>query len=317
MWNVGGSLGKFFLVAGFLPALAFFAVVDLAIVPRFFRGQHLVGLKFLGITGVVYILGGTFLGFLLLALNTPIIKLYENGLLFSGRLKQRNEERHKQDYSALIARREDYRRAVEDGQDIDIALAKLEATYERIETLKKSQRLPYNKDHVRPTALGNAFAVTEEYSYERYGMDAMVYWPRLTAVIPEGYQSQIADLKTTLDFLLNLSLLAGIFGLGVLGVGAWFRTIPELVYGILTLVVAYGAYRLAVGSARELGELVMSCFDLFRGALLEKYGLSKPTRLTIEWRLWQSLASFIRRGEACYFPTELETKEKVDVTENM
>lgn len=76
----------------------------------------------------------------------------------------------------------------------------------------------------------------------------------MTVVIPGDHQSQVADLKTTLDFLLNFSLLVGIFGLGVLRVGAWFRTIPELVYGILALIVACGAYRLTVGSARELGE---------------------------------------------------------------
>lgn len=75
MWNVSSALGKFFFVAGLMPALAFFAASDLVIVPHFLGGRHLVDIKFLGIEGVVYVLGGTFLGFLLLALNRPIIKL--------------------------------------------------------------------------------------------------------------------------------------------------------------------------------------------------------------------------------------------------
>jgi hypothetical protein len=136
-----------------------------------------------------------------------------------------------------------------------------------------------------------------------------VYWPRLTAVIPKDYQAQVADLKTTLDFCLNVSLLAGLFGLGAIGVGIRFRTTAEFVYGLLAWVVAYGLYRLAVGSARELGEVVMSCFDLFRKALLEMYGLSKPNSLIAEQRLWRLLASFIRRGEAFYYPAELATDD--------
>jgi hypothetical protein len=117
MWDVSGALGKSFLVAGLLPALAFFAASDVVIVPRLLGGQHLAGIEFLGIKGVIYILGGTFLGFLLLSLNTPIIKLYENSLFLSPWLRRRNQERHKQRYTALVDRRDAYRQAREAGRN--------------------------------------------------------------------------------------------------------------------------------------------------------------------------------------------------------
>lgn len=310
MWKVSSALGKSFFVAGLMPALAFFAASDLVIVPHFSGGRHLVDIKFLGIEGVVYMLGSTFLGFLLLALNTPIIRLYENGLLLSRRLRRRNQKRHKQHYTALIKRREAYQQAIKQGHGLEEAIAKLEAVHEAVEKkFGSTQHLPYDVKYVMPTALGNAFAVIEEYPYERYGMDAMVYWPRLVTVIPREYQTQIADLKATLDFLLNLSMLAGLFGLGAMGVGIRFRTTAEIVCGLLALVVAYGLYRLAIGSACELGEVVMSCFDLFRGPLLEMYGWPKPNNLSAEQRLWRLLASFIRRGEEFYFPAELATDD--------
>lgn len=306
MWKVSGALGKFFFVAGLMPALAFFAASDLVIVPHFLGGRHLVDIKFLGIEGVIYVVGGTFLGFSLLALNTPIIKLYENGLFLSHWLKRRNQERHKQRYTALIQQREAYQQATNDEAGLEEAIAKLEAVHQAIERKFGSrQHLPHDANHVMPTALGNAFAVTEEYPYEHYGMDAMVYWPRLTAVIPKDYQSLIADLKTTLDFWLNLSLLAGLFGLGAIGVGIWFRATRGPAYGLLALDIAYVLYRLAVGSARGLGQVIMSCFDLFRGSLREKHGLPKPDNLIAEKQLWKSLASFVRRGEEFYFPTVL------------
>jgi hypothetical protein len=310
MWKVSGALGKFFFIAGLMPALAFFAASDLIIVPHFLDGRHLADIKFLAIEGVIYVVGGTFLGFSLLALNTPIIRLYENGLFLSHWLKRRNQERHKQRYTALIQQREAYQQATNDEAGLEEAIAKLEAVHQAIERKFGSrQHLPHDVNYVMPTTLGNAFAVMEEYPYERYGMDVMVYWPRLAAVIPKDYQAQIADLKTTLDFWLNLSLLAGLFGLGAIGVKTWFRTPAEFGYGLLAWVVAYGLYRMAVGAARELGEVVMSCFDLFRGALLEMYGLSKPNSLIAEQRLWRLLASFIRRGEAFYYPAESATDD--------
>jgi hypothetical protein len=304
MRDVAGSLGKFFFIAGFVPALAFCVAVDLVILPPLLGGQHLVNLELFGIPGLLYVLGGILLGFLLLALNTPIIKLYENGFYVSGWLKKRNRDRCLERYTALMARREAYQQAAEQDRELEAAIAKLEAVHKKLESLETAQRLPHYPEVVMPTDLGNAYAVMEEYPYERYGMDAMVYWPRLSGVLSDEYRAQIADLKTTADFSLNFSLLSGLFGLGSLAVGSWVPGVWELVCGVLALVAAYGLYRSAVGSTRELGEAVMSSFDLFRGTLLESYGWPKPDSLSAERRLWLLLASFIRRGEEFYFPLE-------------
>ncbi len=304
MRDIAGTLGRFFFIAGFIPALAFLFAADLVILPRLLGGQHLVNVELFGIPGVVTVLGSILLGFLLLALNTPIIKLYENGFFVSGWLKRRNRERCLARYTALMARREAYQQTMEQGQDLEAAIAKLEAVHRRLEALETTQRLPHHPDYVMPTDLGNAFGVMEEYPYERYGMDAMVYWPRLSGILSEEVRAQIADLKTTADLALNLSLLSGLFGLGSLGVGIWILGVWELACGGLALVAAYGLYRAAVGSTRELGEVVMSSFDLFRGALREGYGLPQPDSLSAERRLWLLLTGFIRRGEEFYFPLE-------------
>jgi hypothetical protein len=51
-----------------------------------------------------------------------------------------------------------------------------------------------------------------------------------------------------------------------------------------------------------LGEAVKTCFDLFRGALLEKYGLVALATLAEEREMWRNLTRFIDRGEAFYYP---------------
>jgi hypothetical protein len=306
MWNVSGALGKFFFVAGLIPAVAFLTVCDLLIVPGLSGGRHLADIEFLAIKGAVYLVGGTFLGLLLLALNTAIIRLYENGFFVAGWLKRRNQAQCRQRYTALAARQEHYRTATERGEGLQDAIAKLEGVHEAIEAKHGStQTLPHDPAFVMPTALGNVFAVIEEYPYERYGMDAMVYWPRLATVIPADYQAQIADLKTTLDLLLNLSLLSGIFGTAALGMGIGERSPMKLICGLAALVLAYGFYRMGAGETYALGQVIRSSFDLFRGVLLEKYGLSRPASLNAERRQWMLLASFMRRGEEFYFPLEV------------
>jgi hypothetical protein len=310
MWNVSGALGKFFFVAGLLPAVAFLTACDLLIVPGLSGGQHLADIEFLAIKGAVYLIGGTFLGLLLLALNTPIIRLYENGFFVAGWLKRRNQAQCRQRYTALAARQDDYRTATERGEGLQDAIAKLEGVYEAIEVKHGfMQTLPHDPAFVMPTALGNAFAVIEEYPYERYGMDAMVYWPRLATVVPADYQAQIADLKTTLDLSLNLSLLSGIFGAVALGMGIGERSPVKLICGLAALALACGFYRMGVGATYELGAVIRTSFDLFRGVLLEKYGLSSPASLNAERRQWKLLASFMRRGEEFYFPLETETSD--------
>ncbi len=305
MWNVDSSLGKYFLVSGLIPAMLFLGAVDLLFAPRYLEGRHLVEFDFLGIPGVVYILGGAFLGLLLLALNTAIIKLYEHGFYLAGWLRQRNLAQHSERYTALLSRRRAYEQAQETDTGLDQAIATLEAVHEKLETLQSGQSLPHDPRYIKPTALGNAFAIMEEYPYQRYGMDAMVFWPRLSGVISEDYQGLIGDLKTTLDFLLNLSILALLFAAGALGSALLNLSLAEAAGGFLGLLAAYGLYRGAVNATAEMGEAVMSCFDLYRGALLERYGLNQPESLIAEKHTWMLLASFIRRGEPFYFPLEL------------
>ncbi len=303
MWRVGSALGKSFLVAALMPAMAFIAACD-ALVLRHVVPRRLFDLKLLGIEGAVYIVGGCFLGLVLVALNAAIIQAYERGFFISRWLERRHRERHLERYTALLERRQDLARAAT-REERQTAIAKLEAAHLATERKHGAGReLPHTPEQVAPTALGNVLAAMEEYPYERYGMDAAIYWPRLAAVIPESYKTLVADLKTTFDFWLNLSLLAGLGGLLALGVGGGSGEPVPVVAGIVALFASHGLYRLAVGAARSFGELVASCFDLFRRALLEQCGLPQPQSLADEQRSWQMLASFIRRGEAFYFPQE-------------
>jgi hypothetical protein len=310
MWSVGDTLGRLFFVAGFLPAFVFVSAVGFVLTPHGAAQWVQDDLTALLATTTIYLLASTLLGLLLLILNKPIIKLFENGFLISRWLMRNNMHRHEKIYTALLARRVGYHKAVEAGVQTEDAIAKLEAVHEKIEqTTHGAVEIPIEVRNIKPTALGNAFAVMEEYPYERYGMDAMVFWPRVVNVLSEPQRAQIADLKTTVDFLLNLSLLAILFGVVAILLGAWTLTAARLGIGLVAIAVGYVLYRMAVGTTLEMAEAVMSSFDLCRHTLLQQFGLPKPTSLLAEQRVWMLLASFVRRGEDFYFPIDVDMED--------
>ena len=116
-------------------------------------------------------------------------------------------------------------------------------------------------------------------------------------------------MKTTVEFLLNLSLLSFLFGLAAVAAVAWKLSIVESAIGLVAIAGGYVLYRMAVGASVEMGEAVMSSFDLCRRTLLKEFGLPEPTSLLAERKAWRLLASFIRRGEDFYFPINIDIED--------
>jgi hypothetical protein len=323
MWSVGASLGRSFLVAGFLPTIVFILALDYVVAPLLYGGQSLLNRSYQGIEDLNYLLVAVVVSFLLLALNQPLISFYSQGPFFLRRLLlRRNLERHRETFTALHARQEAFRQASENLVGLVEAIGRLEATYEALEKRGNWRNLPAESQLVKPTELGNILTRMESYPYEHYGMDSSQFWPRLTAVIPEEYKDQIGDLKTTLDFMLNTSFLAGVFGTVSLVLGAWqsiFATnedqgefaVTAILLGLVALVSSYAFYRIGVGVARVFGKNITSCFDLFRWKLLEDFGIDRPDSLIAERQLWQALADFIRRAELFYYPTTTTNEDEV------
>ena len=211
---------------------------------------------------------------------------------------------------------------------IDRLKQETQLLHEELESNPSAPDLPVDIDRVGATDLANTLALAEEYPFERYAMDAAVFWPRLSAEIEgekaEGLKASFA----TMNGLLNLSLLIylsavefTIVGLAI--VAGWHPTGASqhrwisllinhrpavagltLILALLLAVIGYGSYRAAVASARAVGNAMRTAFDYYRGDVLKRFNLKMPTDLEEERVLWLKLAAFIRRGESFYFPTE-------------
>jgi hypothetical protein len=153
---------------------------------------------------------------------------------------------------------------------------------------------------VLPTRLGNTLRAAESYpgDGERWGLDAVFWWPRLYLIIPDSARNQVDDARASMDQMILLSVLS--FAFAAVAVGFGIGGLPLAVWVWCTagaLVLSWLTYRAAVAQAAVFGDLVRSCFDLFRSDLLTHLGWPLPESLADERSLWGVLGQqLFRRG---------------------
>lgn len=182
---------------------------------------------------------------------------------------------------------------------------KLKLTEWNDDELMRSQSESYNLDRffgklqtVKATTLGNVIEAYNCYPYKRYKIEPDIFWPRLRKVITPEYLSQIQESRILLDFLLAMATLAGLYAFLALTVGPWLWFNPWLwlILAGVGIVMSYFFYRLSIGAAFELGEMVRSSFDLFRLDLMAALQRPRPTTLAAEQAQWDELSGLAVYG---------------------
>jgi len=153
---------------------------------------------------------------------------------------------------------------------------------------------------VMPTRLGNALRAAESYpgDEQRWGIDAVFWWPRLYLILPDSARTQVDDARAGLDQLVVLTMLSAAFGTVALALScAGLNLTVGLGCAAGAFLLSRGSYLAAVTSAAVFGDLVRSCYDLFRGDLLTRLGWPMPPTLKRERQLWGALGQQLyRRG---------------------
>jgi hypothetical protein len=144
------------------------------------------------------------------------------------------------------------------------------------------------KDHdLLPTHLGNILRAAERRPYYRYGLDAIICWPRLWLVLPEATKKDIQVAQSELNNNVRLFLWS-ILGLSW-GIWSW-KIIPIALLGLLF------AYNWAIAAATTYGDLIEASFDLHRQLLYQALGWKKPDDPNEERRVGQQLTDYLWRG---------------------
>jgi len=279
------------------------------------------------------------------SISGTILRFYQGKLpmtraLFQPWLKQ-NQKHCRELYGPLRTMRRQYLFLVSQGvrlvtvdgeekaepvsEDLRAALLQqlkqeIQAQHEKLESVSSGPELPMDVERVGPNDLANTLAVAEEYPFERYSMDAAVFWPRLAAEIEPAKMASMTASFGAMNGMLIVSLLGFLFAFEslIVSFGKWFGWInlaPDplfhpphpawLLLGVpLGVFVGVAAYRAALGTARSVANAMRTIFDYYRGNVLRRFNLTMPTDIEKERVVWLKLAAFIRRGESFYYPSE-------------
>lgn len=150
------------------------------------------------------------------------------------------------------------------------------------------------EEQMMPTALGNLLRAVEVRPGRRYGLDAVITWPRLWLLLPDTTREELAASRGRLDTA----------GRGVL----W--ALATIVWGALVwwiapvaVAVAVAVYRGGVLPAASVhGDLVEAAYDVHRSALYEALRLPLPDGPAGEPAAGHALTAYLWEG---YAPEDL------------
>lgn len=146
---------------------------------------------------------------------------------------------------------------------------------------------PVQTSDLLPTALGNILRSRERSPERKYGLDAIVCWPRLWPLLPEHMRTDLANARSSLDRLAELWFWGLIFEVWII----WSPWV--LLIGFVWMIAAY---KLALQAAMAYGDLLETAFDLYRFSLYDAMEWPRPKNNQEEKTLGVQLTEYLWRG---------------------
>lgn len=153
-------------------------------------------------------------------------------------------------------------------------------------------------EHVMPTRLGNVLKSAERHPRLRYGLDAVLVWPRLHPLLPDRVVAGLAAARAGLESRLVMTTLFALFaahsGTALLVARqSWWLFAVCFGGGALAAWISYAT---AVSAAVGYAEQVKVAFDIYRLDLLRQLDGTEPGTAARERRRWQELSLLWWRG---------------------
>jgi hypothetical protein len=314
------------VIAAFIPALMFILTASIVFYPLAPTGLTKDFKDLFGQPSLIFLLLTVILGFTLLNLGNLISRFYRGYALlerlpFSCFFEKRRAKRLRE----KIKKTQDEIQRLE---SMDVAGDVLEALKDQHYNCCRylEETFPPEGKTVLPTQYGNTLRAAETYSAVRYGLDAVLIWPRLLHVIPSNHYERIDETHHQLAFFINCSFLSLVFAalclfssgfqyaiyrLAAMGQSSpvYFISIDlsSKVYqqrAILYLVVFIAAlfsfwlfYRMSISLAQQYGNMYRGAFDLFRFELLKQLRQPLPQDSEDEWDTWRKISEFMMYGD--------------------
>ena len=165
---------------------------------------------------------------------------------------------------------------------------------------RRVRRMPVNPDDRMATRLGNVLRASENLPNSKYGLDAVVCWPRLWLVLSEASRAEISAARATLDSAVHAWMFGVLFiSWTIVGfVPGPTPSSPWMIWPVAVgLLAAALAYHSAIIAAEVYGDLIESAYDLYRFSLYEQLRFPSPTATTDEAAAGEGLTEYLARGQ--------------------
>ncbi|MFB9903067.1 hypothetical protein [Allokutzneria oryzae] len=162
---------------------------------------------------------------------------------------------------------------------------------ERAEYVRLKRRLSLSSADVaqhQPTRVGNLLSAAQARVHEKYGLDAVITWPRLWLVLPEAAREEISSARAAL----NSSAATLVWGLLFCGFTWWsWWALP---IGVAVTVLT--AWFWVPSRAANFAALFEATYDLHRAALYEQMRWPIPMSPAREREQGRALTKYLQRG---------------------
>jgi hypothetical protein len=178
-----------------------------------------------------------------------------------------------------------------------------------------AEHFPGEREWVLPTAFGNTIRAFESYSYVMYGVDPIMAWNRLLAVIPKDFRDLIDSAKAQMDFWVNLWVLSFLCIVEFVALAIWTRSsaaVHLIWIPLVAVLVILLAQERARGAAFAWGDLVKSSFDVYLPKLREQFALPADSDRETEHQLWRALNRAILYRDPAALPERSEPEPPDD-----
>ncbi|MDT5297002.1 MAG: hypothetical protein QOG79_244 [Mycobacterium sp.] len=166
------------------------------------------------------------------------------------------------------------------------ATASERSTLGRLE--RKLRQWPADPNQFMPTRIGNILRAAETRPADKYGLDAVVIWPRLWPLLADSARSELTAARAALDAAAAAVIWGLLFCLFTVTNG-WALPIGLLVTLVASTVVM-------PARANVFGELVEASVDLYRADLYRKLRWALPDNAEAEHERGRQLTAYLWRG---------------------
>jgi hypothetical protein len=173
------------------------------------------------------------------------------------------------------------------------------AVYARLE--RRRRRRPSSPGYFLPTAIGNILRAAERRPSDKYGLDAVVLWPRLWPMLPETLRSDLLAARGSLD----RAAISGVWGV----LFCAFAPLTLWAIPIGLGVAATAVVAVVPGRAQAFGDLMEAAYDQYRTTLYTQLRWPLPANPHQERAEGHRLTAYLWRGSDDMSPVFISPAE--------